>query len=580
MNRDMGGQLRNWGRQMKGLLEEKGAVQIGETSVLSRSLHAMESTRPGYVNVLLSADAGQVFYQRSQPGEILHLDIFHSLGNIDHHRLAGAITEWLEEPGLQSYLDGYPLTDYLDVQTGTGGGRVSGSLTFGQKESLRRAHTNHVHLAAQLPVGQWGCIVPLIGIVEEEIMGQSRQIRKVEGIRVQLKKGGEEVDMSAYSSDSDSLLKGREPEQNQGEEQNSHHRGRTEPVYQAENLQTALELTEKVMNPGELKEIFGQFIPGKGRSAGSYAEDYRGLLQRLQELEMLTVKKGKLHLTEKGQRMKDFLGKYYTELEYHFRKLLRKIPLRINQRTGFHRSKGGEGTRQGHLKRARPIGVGETFGELAVPETLLSAVRRRSAGRGQITLERADLHRLEPRKTLPLDICLLIDASASMTGERLQAAKYLAQHLLLSTRDRVAVILFQEEEVRLAVPFTRNLTRVQQGLKEITSRGLTPLSLGLQFTLSYLQGSRRGNRSLLFLITDGIPTVSRGSCSPGQDALAVADIIARRGLHFGCIGLGPNKKFLHELCQRSKGNLYIIDELQGEILAQILHQERSKLRVE
>ncbi len=581
MNRDTGGQLQIWGWQLKELLEKKGAVQIGETSVLSRSLHAMEPTRPGQVNVLLQADAGQVFYQRSRPGEILHLDIFHSLGNIDHRRLAEEIMEKLEEPGLQAYLAGYPLTDYMDVQTGTGGGRLSGNLTYGQKESLRRAHTNHVHLAAKLPLGQWGCLVPLIGIVEEEIMVQNLQIRKVEGIKVQRKKNGEEVDMSAYSSDSDSLLKGQEQTPNRGEGGKPHHQGgATKPVSKEEQLQAALDLVEKVMNPGELKEIFSQFTPGKGRPAASYTEDYRGLLQRLQELGMLTAKKGKLHLTEKGQRMKDFLGKHFTELEYHFRRLLRKIPLRINHGSGYHQPTGGEGTRRGHLKRARPVGKGETFGELAVPETLLSAARRWSSGKGKITLRRDDLHCLEPRKAQPLDICLLIDASASMAGERLRAAKYLAQHLLLSTQDRVAVILFQEEEARLAVPFTRNLARVQRGLKEIKSRGLTPLSLGLQFTLNYIEGSGKSSRSLLFLITDGIPTVSRGSSSPGQDALAVADIIARRGLHFGCIGLAPNKKFLHEFSQRSKGNLYIIHELQGEILAQILHQERSRLQVE
>ncbi|HHW92375.1 MAG TPA: VWA domain-containing protein, partial [Firmicutes bacterium] len=73
-------QLREWGKQIEALLGQKGAVPIGETSVLSRSLHTIEPARPGIINVLLGSDAGIVFYQRSRPGEILHLDIFHSLG--------------------------------------------------------------------------------------------------------------------------------------------------------------------------------------------------------------------------------------------------------------------------------------------------------------------------------------------------------------------------------------------------------------------------------------------------------------------------------------------------------------------
>ncbi|NLJ33177.1 MAG: VWA domain-containing protein [Firmicutes bacterium] len=576
MNRHKMEQMANWGREMRRILAAKGAVQIGETSVLSRSLHALEATRPGHVNVLLHADAGRVFYQRSQPGEILHLDIFHSLGNIDHRRLAGAIKDFLAKPEIVSHLDGYPLRDYMDLQTGTGGGRLSGSLIYGQKESLRRAHTNHVHLTAKLPSEQWGCMVPLIGLVEGEIMDQGQQIRRVEGIKIHREKGGGEVDMSAYSSDSDSLLKGQR-EGGQGREQGSYSPGEAGAASKQEQLQAALDLSERVMNPRELKEIFSHFTPGKGHPATSPGEDYGGLLQQLQEQGFLTAKRGKLHLTEKGRGMKDFLDKYFTELEYHFRRLLRKIPLRLNYGSGSRQRGGEEGARRGYLKKALPIDRGETFGELAVPETMLAAVRRWSGVGGARTLKRTDLHRLEQRKVQPLDICLLIDASASMTGERLRAAKYLAQHLLLSTRDRVAVILFQEEEACLAVPFTRNLGRVQEGLKEIKSRGLTPLSLGLQFTLDYMQSHRRSSRALLFLITDGIPTVSRNSRSPGEDALTVAEVIARQGLHFGCIGLAPNKKFLEKLCQRSNGNLYIIEELEGEILAQILHQERIKI---
>ena len=62
-------QLQEWGKLIKALLEKRGAVPIGETSVLSRSLHTIEPKRPGIINVLLGADAGQVFYQRSRPGK-------------------------------------------------------------------------------------------------------------------------------------------------------------------------------------------------------------------------------------------------------------------------------------------------------------------------------------------------------------------------------------------------------------------------------------------------------------------------------------------------------------------------------
>ncbi|MGI6143280.1 MAG: vWA domain-containing protein [bacterium] len=564
-------QLREWGKQIEALLGQKGAVPIGETSVLSRSLHTIEPARPGIINVLLGSDAGIVFYQRSRPGEILHLDIFHSLGHVDHRLVAERIKGMLEEEVLKSYLAGFPYLDYTDLQTGTGGGRLSGSLIYGRKETLRKAHTNHVHIATMLPPALWGSIVPLVSVVEEEIMRQGYQLRKVEGITCQRGKDKQAVDMSAYSSDSDSFLKGRK------------HEGRTEdyfPATKEEQLQAALELAEKVMNPRELKEIFAHFTPGQGRSPASYLEDQQGLLRKLQEEELVRAKGGKLYLTEKGQRLKGFLESHFAELEYHFRKLLRKLPLGVG--AGSHMGIKKQGARaQGHWKRAFPLEEREVLGELAVPESLLAATKRWQLGAGKHSpaLQRGDLHCLEPKRSQTLDVCLLIDASASMAGERLRSAKYLAQHLLLSTRDRVSVMVFQEREARLVVPFTRNVARVQQGLMEIKSYGLTPLSLGLQYALDYMERVKRGNRSLLFLITDGIPTVSRSSCDPAQDALSVAEEIARRALRFSCIGLVPNKVFLEELSRRGKGTFYIIDELQGKTLAQILHQERRRIQV-
>ena len=564
-------ELQEWGRQIAAFLEQRGAVPIGETSVLSRSLHTIEPARPGIINVLLGADAGQVFYQRSRPGEILHLDIFHSLGEVDHRRMAERIKEMLADEVLKAYLAGFPFLDYTDLQTGTGGGRLSGSLTYGQKESLRRAHTNHVHIATMLPPALWGSLVPLVSAVEEEIMGQGYQLRRVDGITCQRGEEKQAVDMSAYSSDSDSFLKGNQQEGRKGD---------YGPADREELLQTALKLAEKVMNPRELKEIMAPFTPGHGTAPASYYEERQRLLQKLKEEGLLRAKGGRLYLTEKGQRLKGFLEGHFAELEYHFRKLLRKLPLGIG--TGSRRGIKGQGGHKGvRGKRSHPLEEGAILGELAVPESLLAAARRwqREEGREILVLQREDLHCLEPQKNRTLDICLLIDASASMAGERLRSAQYLAQHLLLATRDRLSVIVFQEREARLVVPFTRNVGRVQQGLMEIKPYGLTPLSLGLQFALDYLDREKRHKRSLLFLITDGIPTVSRNSCEPAQDALKVAEEIERRGLYLGCIGLAPNKVFLEELIRRAKGTLYIINELQGKALAQIVHRERSRIRL-
>ena len=48
---------------------------------------------------------------------------------------------------------------------------------------------------------------------------------------------------------------------------------------------------------------------------------------------------------------------------------------------------------------------------------------------------------------LQQDICLIIDASASMAGFRLRNAKYLAKHLILKRHIRISVMAFQEKKL-------------------------------------------------------------------------------------------------------------------------------------
>ena len=76
----------------------------------------------------------------------------------------------------------------------------------------------------------------------------------------------------------------------------------------------------------------------------------------------------------------------------------------------------------------------------------------------------------------PLDICLLIDTSASMTGDRIKSAKFLAEYLVNSTRDRVSVIVFQENDVEVIVPFTRNFNMIQKLIKNRFQRS-NPISI-------------------------------------------------------------------------------------------------------
>ncbi len=170
-----------------------------------------------------------------------------------------------------------------------------------------------------------------------------------------------------------------------------------------------------------------------------------------------------------------------------------------------------------------------------------------------------------------MPIILLIDASASMAGRRIRAAKELARHLVLAGKEKVSVVVFQDSDVKVVADFTRNRRKIEEGLSKVHALGLTPLAKGLEKALELSVRSSR--KPLILVITDGIPTVPSKSLSPVEDALQAAKMIARRGVRLGCVGLEPNRGFLRQMVAIAKGTLYVVEELEASTLAAIARKE-------
>src|SRR5690554_4678709 len=128
----------------KALNENKG-VRIGQTAVVSRKVHTINPSTPQIVSIIVNSDAGQVFYNRLLPNEIIHIDLFHEIKTFNLRQLADFVIEGLKSSPFSH------LMDYIDIQTGSGGGRLTGDLCYGRSESLKKSHLNHVHIAACIP---------------------------------------------------------------------------------------------------------------------------------------------------------------------------------------------------------------------------------------------------------------------------------------------------------------------------------------------------------------------------------------------------------------------------------------------
>lgn len=543
-------------------------IRIGEASVASRSVHLLEPADPDGVMVVTDRDAGQVFYHRRWPGQVLHLDVFHAPGPVPPRSIAAAFDRSLrfyrqDRPATADVLRG----DYFDVQTGVGGGRISGALTGGQRPSVLAAHRAHVHLAGLVPPGEVIFVFYLVAAVEQVLVDAGLPLRKVQWVVPSVSLAGG-AGLEDYAALTDSRLKENAPIS-------------VDSVGQEALLGAAIGLAE------DLGGVLPAYAFLERIAQRDQREEMLGVEQRLREAVMRLVQSGWAtvdgdgwRLTQSGEMLRRVFRSRLREIECGLRTATRGAstrPARGLLRSGM----ATWGTAPGGRRAWAAMPERRSRSELAVIETVMQSVRRQPPGDVErIALCEQDLRfrsRLHPRR---VDLCILLDASASMDGERMRGAKTMARHLLLTSSHRVAVITFQEQGAKIAVPFTRNFAQAERGLNGIVPSGLTPLAAGLRTATNYVRECR-ARRPLILLVTDGIPTVAEAGGSPLEEALAAASRLHQEHIALCCIGLEPNERYMTELVARAGGRLYVVPELRPEILTRLAAEEqwRSMLQV-
>ncbi|MDK2835582.1 MAG: magnesium chelatase subunit [Thermosediminibacterales bacterium] len=559
---------------MKQELNAGRGFRVGESAVVSNKVHMMDVAKPGVVNVIYESDAGSVFYGRKNKGEVIHIDIFHQMGEVEHVKIANRIIDAI---GKTLSADFLYLLDNIDVQTATGGGRITGSLNYGDKPSLKKAHLNHVHLALLNNDILLEKIIDIINEVEKEIENACLEIRKIEKICNDKGKANTSIDLSHYSTYSDSQLK-----------QNEIGGQLQEKIHKLSCINEAVQLARKFGSVEDVINILKSFNSSnkyfEQRLSGIY-NDHGAVIELLNYLQNKNIleKKGydSFKLTQTGHELLKIIELYYQEIEAELRKLLKKIPInKINKKNIEKRSFSNFRKKLTFGSKSKKVVILEHnawIENLALPETVITGLKRCFLKKQKFCLEPSDIRVMMLQKKVSTDICILLDASASMSGNRLKSAKFLAEHLVLSTSDKISVITFQEKNVDITVAPTKNYKKLQQNINKIKAFGLTPLALGLKYSIEYIQKQRFKN-PLLLLITDGIPTVPLWTSSPLDDALKVAETIARKGIRFCCIGLAPNKDYMNKLVKTAQGSLYVVEEIDKDVLINIVHQERHQFK--
>jgi len=154
----------------------------------------------------------------------------------------------------------------------------------------------------------------------------------------------------------------------------------------------------------------------------------------------------------------------------------------------------------------------------------------------------------------PLNVCLVLDRSTSMQGEKMDVAKAAAMQVLRNLRpqDILSVVTFSDRaEVVIPASYYQDKTRLEVKIQMIQSSGATEIYQGLEAGAKEVMrslDSRRVNH--VILLTDG------HTYGDEQQCLALASKLAERGIGISAMGIGKewNDIFLDVLATRTGGS--------------------------
>lgn len=552
-------------------------VRLGETTVVSQKVHANATTSPGVISIYTDQDAGQFYLKAGSENQFLHMDVFHEPACLDAVYVARRI--WT---GLDKYFEqlrderrtelskdkcielSKVLARKIVVETAGGKGNVfdlSGRAGEIIPERNRFPYT-HVHVLAAIEPEYYDGLIFMADAIETAIQSHGFEIRRVDKIThcktpTQTNPGfGIGVTLPRFNSPE---IKKQVARQNR--------------------LQIVLDLAAAFGSVEEAARFIESLTPAGSMFLSSFADKHSDGSLKQTMLDLVNkslVTKGKMFttLTEAGKDLRDFIRLHQKELEAQVRKSIRRYKITRHNYQSYHNSQLI--SRKSHLPdRKKVVSINDRIwlGDIAIPETIVRATARSYlAGARPMRLKKEDICLYSLKSFAPIDTLISIDCSGSMVGDKIRAVSYLAEHFLLTSREKVSVVTFQEASSRVVAPFTKSYHKLQAGLRSIRPEGMTPLAKGIVESVELIK-KKRARNPLMILITDGIPNYPLWTNDPRDDALKAARMIADSKIRLVCIGVIPNEEFMRELTRAGEGNLYIVDELDKNSLLDVVTRE-------
>jgi len=192
----------------------------------------------------------------------------------------------------------------------------------------------------------------------------------------------------------------------------------------------------------------------------------------------------------------------------------------------------------------------------------------------KVAIDGSRLARAEARS--PVNLCIVLDRSGSMNGEKLARAKNAAIEALnhLGLGDVFSLVIF-DDRIETLIPATRiagNTDYIAKRISQITSRGNTALYAGVSQGASEIRknidNSRYAHR--IILLSDG--QANTGPSTP-DDLARLGVALMKEGISVTTVGLGLNydEDLMARLALKSDGNTYFAENARD--LARIFDAE-------
>ncbi len=163
-------------------------------------------------------------------------------------------------------------------------------------------------------------------------------------------------------------------------------------------------------------------------------------------------------------------------------------------------------------------------------------------------------------RSVPLNLCLVLDHSGSMNGRPLETVKQAAQRLVdrLSPGDRISIVVF-DHKAKVLVPNQEidNPISIKAQINQLRADGGTAIDEGMRLGIEELAKFKKDTISQAFVLTDG-----ENEHGDNNRCLKLAELAASYSLTVNSLGFGDrwNQNILEQIADIGGGTLSYIQQ--------------------